>query len=145
MIKRVKDLNLALECNDLLTLLIADEVKYNKFVKPIKVTNYFENLINDDKNILLAKIVDGKAVGYAYFKPVVDNDVNGYLLDGIYIKEEYRGLKIGSELMETGLNILKDYDIKFIDVYCMNGNNACMLYQKYGFNIIKNQFRKEID
>ena len=142
MIKRVKEASIACECNKLLSLLIKDEIKYNSFVKPIEVTNYFENLINDDRNILLAKIIDGKVVGYAYFKPTSDNDVVGYLLDGIYILEEYRGLKIGKELMDTGLNVIKDYNPKFVDVYCMNGNNACMLYQNFGFNIIKNQFRK---
>lgn len=144
MIKRVKEASIAKECNKLLSLLIEDEIKYNKFVKPMAVTDYFENLINDDKNILLVKVIDDKVVGYAFFKPVVDNDVPGYLLDGIYIMEAYRGLKIGKELMDTGLNIIKDYNVKFVDVYCMNGNNACMLYQSFGFNIIKNQFRKEL-
>ncbi|MBO4245519.1 MAG: GNAT family N-acetyltransferase [Bacilli bacterium] len=146
MIKRVLEPNIASECDKLLSKLIAFEQKFDSLSKPLIVENYFANCIESESNILMAAMVDDKVVGFAYFKAIVNNEVYGYLLDCIYVLDEYRHQGLASNLIEEGLKIVLTHPIKFVDVKCFYDNdNACMLYQKYGFKPYKVLLRKIVD
>lgn len=146
MIKRVNNDTLADLCDILLTKLIQDERKYdnsisNKFI----VRDYFKKIIRNKNNILLAKIVNESIIGYIYLKPIKNDINNGYIIDGLYIEEEYRNKGIAKELIKESLNILKSNNIKFIDINVMYNNEiAKALYKSFGFKEFKVQMRHDI-
>ena len=146
MINRVISLEDANYCDELLTLLIQDEKKYdNSIDDKFTVKDYFKNVIKDDSNILLSYKVDGKIVGYTYLKPIKINDLNGYLIDGIYVIEKYRGKKIGTKLLKEAIEISKKNNAKFIDINVLNENKeAKKLYEKLGFFEFKINMKKNI-
>ena len=145
MIKRVFDEKLADICDDLLTKLIEDETKYDKTIDTFVVKDYFKNVIINKDNILLCYLDNENPVAYIYLKPIISNSDKGYLIDGLYVKEEYRNKKIASNLIKEALNILNDMQIKFIDINVLYNNlNAKHLYKAFGFEEFKLQMRKPL-
>lgn len=145
MIKRVFDEKLADICDDLLTKLIEDETKYDKTIDTFVVKDYFKNVIRNKDNILLCYLDNENPVAYIYLKPIISNSDKGYLIDGLYVKEEYRNKKIASNLIKEALNILNDMQIKFIDINVLYNNlNAKHLYKALGFEEFKLQMRKPL-
>ena len=146
MIIRVFDEERANICDKLLTKLIKDERQYdNSIEEKIIVKDYFKNNIKNEDNILLCHEEDKTINGYIYLKLVDANNKRGYLIDGLYVDEEYRNNGIGTRLIESSLNIIKDTNIEFIDINVLaHNNNAINLYKKFGFNEFKISFRKEL-
>lgn len=143
MIIRVFDDKRAEVCDDLLTKLIQDERQYNKFIDgKFIVKDYFKNVIKDDNNILLCYEEDNLVVGYVFLKQVVCDDVNGYLIDGLFVEKEYRNRGIATKLLKESLNIVKDKDICFVDVGAMAENKTSLnLYKSLGFKEFKINLR----
>lgn len=84
------------------------------------------------ENILIAK--DGEKVigfvGYGTYRGA--NLPEHGEVYGIYVLEEYHGLKVGYALMNAALNILSDF--KKIAVWVLKDNNkAIRFYERYGF------------
>ena len=76
-------------------------------------------------------------------KPVNSDNARGYLIDGLYVEEEYRKNGIATKLIENALTIVKDVD--FIDINVMAHNkDAINLYKKFGFNEFKISLRNRI-
>lgn len=144
MVVRVVDKIKANECDKLLTKLIHDERKYNDFInKDFIVENYFENVIQDDKNVLLCYEENNNVIGYIFFKYQNSEDGIGYLIDGIYVEEEYRNKGIARSLINVGLETIKKYNIDFIDINVMQKNDiAIKLYESFGFEIFSLKMRK---
>lgn len=143
MIIRVFDDKRAEVCDDLLTKLIQDERQYNNFIdEKFIVKDYFKNVIKDDNNILLCYEEDNLVVGYVFLKQVVCDDVNGYLIDGLFVEKEYRNRGIATKLLKESLNIVKDKDICFVDVGAMAENKTSLnLYKSLGFKEFKINLR----
>jgi len=143
MIIRVFDDKRAEACDGLLTKLIQDERQYNKFIdEKFIVKDYFKNVIKDDNNILLCYEEDNLVVGYVFLKQVVCDDVNGYLIDGLFVEKEYRNRGIATKLLKESLNIVKDKDICFVDVGAMAENKTSLnLYKSLGFKEFKINLR----
>lgn len=146
MIKRVTSDDLADLCDILLTKLIQYERKYDNFInEKFIVKDYFKNVVKNKDNILLAKIINESVVGYIYLKPIKNDFENGYLIDGIYVKEEYRNKGIAKELIKKALNILGSNNIQFIDINVMYDNEiAKNIYKFFGFKEFKVQMRTKI-
>lgn len=90
MVKKVKDELVANECDKLLTKLINDERNYNDLIpENYVVKDYFKNVILNDKNILLYYEEKTKVVGYVFFKYIENEDGKGYIIDGLYVEENY--------------------------------------------------------
>ena len=142
MIIRVLDDKRANICDGLLTELIQDERQYdNSIDKDFIVKDYFVNVIKNDDNILLCYEDNEKIKGYIYLKPIE----NGYLIDGLYVDEQYRNNGIASELMEEALNILSNKGINHIDINVLFQNKSAIdLYKKYGFNEFRISLRKDL-
>ena len=146
MIYRVKDETDASKCDELLTKLIHDEKQYDDYInEKFIVNNYFVNVINDDKNILLCYKENEKVIGYIYFKYQIQEDKKGYLIDGLYVESNYRNKGIAKSLINEGLKIAKNYNIDFIDINVMSKNKlAIKLYESFGFEIFSFKMRKKI-
>lgn len=145
MIKRVLDLETANVCDELLTKLIQDERQYDESIdENFIVKDYFKNVISNEDNILLCYIDENIVKGYIYLKPTGDNK-KGYLIDGLYVKEEYRNNGIGKALISEAINLIKDKEVDYIDINVMNNNlNAIKLYKSLNFNEFRITFRKDL-
>ena len=144
MLIRILDEINANNCDALLTKLIQDEKQYNAFINEnFIVKDYFKNIVKDEQNILLGYKENEKIVGYVYFKFVKDEDSFGYLIDGLYVEEEYRNRGIAKSLIAEGLSIIKEKDINFIDINVMSKNETALnLYKSLGFEVLSFKMRK---
>lgn len=145
MIKRVFNDNYALKCDMLLTKLIHDEKKYDDFVNTeFSVNNYFKNVIKNNKNIVLCYEIEDNVVAYIYFKYQFIDNKKGYLIDGLYVIEEYRNRGIAKALIQYGLKMVNNSDIDFIDINVMAKNEiAIKLYKSFGFDLFSLKLRKK--
>ena len=136
-IKKVDTIEEANACDELLTLLIQDEKKYDDNISDIIVLDWYNKLYNNpDKVIFVAKEND-LVIGYIYVKIVFDESMiyKVSLIDALYVKEEYRFKGIATRLIEEAKNWTKDNNIKQITINVIEKNDiAYMLYRKLGFN-----------
>ncbi|MBR1376219.1 MAG: GNAT family N-acetyltransferase [Bacilli bacterium] len=129
-------------CDELLNLLILDERKYDQTIDEyFKVKDYFKNVIKGN-NFLLGYIIDDKIVGYIFIKNI---DNSNYLIDGLYVEEEYRRRGIGKKLINKALELCKQRNAKCIDINVMYKNDlAKNLYKLLGFEEFRMTLRKEL-
>ena len=146
MIIRVLDEERASTCDILLTKLIQDERQYdNSINKDFVVNNYFKNIIKNENNILLCYEEDNIIKGYIYLKPVNNDSQNCYLIDGLYVDNEYRNKGIATKLIENALNVIKETNVAVVDINVMANNSvAISLYKRFGFNEFRISLRKNI-
>ena len=144
MIKRIITTKDAKVCDGLLTKLILNESEYDKLLpKNFVVQDYFQNVIKDEKNILLGYIVDKQIIGYTFLKNIIKDENAGYLIDGLYIEETYRRRGYAKELLEYSLNLLKKENPAFIEINVLYANKiARNLYKSLGFQDLKITMRK---
>lgn len=143
MIQRVLDEGRANYCDKLLTKLIQDEKKFdNSIDENYEVNNYFKNIIKNKANILLCYEEDDHIVGYIYMKPIMNDNLKGYLIDGLYVEKEYQNKGIGTKLLEKGLNEI-DGICEFIDINVLYANKIALnMYKSFGFKEFKIVMRK---
>lgn len=146
MIIRVLDEERASTCDILLTKLIQDERQYdNSIDKDFVVNNYFKNIIKNENNILLCYEEDNIIKGYIYLKPVNNDSQNCYLIDGLYVDNDYRNKGIATKLIENALNVIKETNVAVVDINVMANNSvAISLYKRFGFNEFRISLRKNI-
>lgn len=93
-----------------------------------QITNYVSNnsleRLNDSKFI----ICDGKIIGCLVYYSYED----GILLDELYLCHEYRGFKIGTNILK---NLINNHRIVYLWVY-KNNDIAFNLYRKLNFKVI---------
>ena len=144
MIIRIIEEKDAKVCDELLTKLIRDESKYDKLIsKDFEVQDYFKNVIKDSNNILLGYIIDNQIIGYTYLKYLANDNKKGYLIDGLYILENYRGQGYAKKLLKYALNLLENKSLDFIDINVLGANEkARNLYRLLGFKDFKITMRK---
>ena len=147
MIKRILAEKDAEICDELLTKLIRDESQYDKLInKDFQVQGYFKNVIKDNKNILLGYLSDKQIIGYTYLKYINEDNKRGYLIDGLYIENNYRRNGYAKELLEYALKLLEKEKPVFIDINVLYANEiAKKLYKSFGFQEFKITMRKNND
>ena len=83
--------------------------------------------------------------GYIYLKPVNNDSQNCYLIDGLYVDNEYRNKGIATKLIENALNVIKETNAAVVDINVMANNSvAISLYKRFGFNEFRISLRKNI-
>lgn len=144
MVIRVFDEERANICDNLLTKLIQDETQYNSSIdKNFIVKDYFKNVIKNKDNILLCYEDEKIIKGYIYLKLIISDNMRGYLIDGLYVEEDYRNNGIATKLIKDALTMIKD--VNFIDINVMSQNTrAINLYKKIGFKEFKKCLRKDL-
>ena len=146
MIEKIKTKELADKCDELLTKLILDERQYDDSIDPdFKVSNYFNNFVNDEDKLLLGYLVDNTLVGYIYAYETVSNNIKGLFIDGLYVETDYRNRGIAKELINEIVLEAENREAKFIDIKVMSKNDVAKhLYNSLDFNEFKVMLRKEI-
>lgn len=149
-IVKVENLEDAKKCNQLLTLLIQNEGKYNENINlNYEVNNWFENLYNKNNNVLYVAKEDEQIVGYVYCK--INSLENGptneleALIDGLYVIEKYRNKGIATTLINKAKQWCKDNNVKYIMINVLENNKkALKLYNKQNFENYEKTLRFSI-
>ena len=128
--------------NEFLTLLIRDEKKYDSNINlECKINSYYEHIIDKENNYLLVAEYSNTIVGYLYGRIMNDGDTvidKVAKIDALYIEESYRHQGIGSSLINEFKKIVKEENVKYIEVNTCNDNKeAISTYENNGFNEIK--------
>lgn len=103
---------------------------------PEKVTNTVELMSEEDKyfHSIVAEKEDGEIVGMAiYFFAYYTWVGKSLYLDDIVVKEQFRGNKIGTKLLDKVIEFGKENNCKRIRWQVLDWNiNAIEFYRKYG-------------
>lgn len=148
MIRKVETLEEANKCDELLNKLILDEKKYDDTINEnFFVNNYFSKMINNENNILLVDIIDDKIIAYVFAKKIYDESIDiGYLIDGLYVEQEYRNRGIAKNLINVIIKICENNNASYIDINVMYNNTlAKKLYKSLEFNELKLTLRKKLN
>ncbi len=115
---------------------ILDEPEINKYVSGWKKA--------DDVGFIAE--IEGKALGAAWTRLFENADAGGYgFVDnetpelGLAISEKYRGMGVGTALMQALLRELRILGYKKISLSVDKANRAVTLYKRLGFKVIKEQ------
>lgn len=138
-IEKVDCIEEAKICDELLTNLIQSEREFNNNIKSdYVVKDFFEKIYNNDNNVIFCAKIDKEIVGYIYCR--LDYDCNGpmlyqeALIDGLYVKGEYRRRGIASNLIAHAKKWVEDKKIKNLYINVLEQNiDAMNLYYKNGF------------
>lgn len=143
MIKVVNNEKDANKCDKLLTKLLLDERKYNDSIdENIVITNYFNQIFNDENIILFGYYDKEEIVGYILIRKLNQTTC---LLDGLFVLEEYRNQGIGNKLLQEAIKKCKDLKVKHVDIKVMENNEiAKSIYKKLNFVEYEVKLRKEI-
>jgi ribosomal protein S18 acetylase RimI-like enzyme len=147
-IKKVDNIEEAIECNKLLTKLVNSERNYDANLKSdYIVTNYFENIYNNqNSSLFIAKDDNNTALGYAFCK-ITTSDNGPFknhvaLIDGLYVNEEHRHKGIATKLIEECKIWAKQAGAGIIELNVSAGNTiAINLYEKIGFKDFEKKLR----
>ena len=145
LIYRVFDKERANYCDNLLTKLIQDERQYDKSIdKDFVVKNFYNNVIQDDRNILLVYEEEKIIKGFIYLKPHLEQK-DAYIVDALFVEEQYRNKGIAKSLFEEAKILLKKWNIDklYIDVIS-NNNRAFNLYKSIGSEVFRLGLKMEI-
>ena len=149
MIRKVETLEEANKCDELLNKLILDEKKYDDTINEnFVVNNYFSKMISNENNILLIDVIDDKIIAYVFAKKICDDESIeiGYLIDGLYVEQEYRNHGIAKNLINEIIKICKNNNASYIDINVMYNNTlAKKLYESLEFNELKLTLRKKLN
>lgn len=100
---------------------------------------YIKDFGSKKDDICFLAEMDHEIVGAVWIR--IMNDY-GHIDDqtpslAISVKKEYRGLGIGTKLMETMLVSVKHHEYQSVSLSVQKANPAVHLYQRLGFQIIK--------
>lgn len=121
-------------CDKFLTLLIQDERKYDSTIdEKFIVQDYFINMLNN-QNILLLYEIKNVKVGYIFAKKID----NKYLIDGLYVDQNYKNNKIATELLKEVIKEIYSFGSYQIFINVIKENEiAVNLYKNVGFVIVE--------
>ncbi|WP_243155152.1 ribosomal protein S18-alanine N-acetyltransferase [Romboutsia sp. CE17] len=107
------------------------EVEKNCFEDYWSKDSFKKELSNNLAKYLVAK-VDGKVAGYVGIWFVVDE---GHITN-VAVHEDYRGQKIGDQLIKELVQVCKDNNIVSMTLEVRTSNTVAQnLYRKYGFKM----------
>jgi ribosomal-protein-alanine N-acetyltransferase len=107
------------------------EVEKNCFKDYWSKDAFLKELKNDVSKYLVAKI-DEKVVGYVGIWLILDE---GHITN-VAVHSDYRGKKIGDELIKSLIEVCKENEIKSMTLEVRVSNIVAQnLYKKYGFKL----------
>ena len=133
--------------NKLLNKLIIDEKQYDKNINEnYVVNNYYQNRQNN--SILLVATLNNEIVAFL-FGYIVDTTVyidKKAILDALYVSKNHRKKGLANLL----INNFKEWSIKqkitnLELTVCSENVDACSLYKKHGFKIVKYSMKLKME
>lgn len=110
-----------------------------------RATSSFEGF-NDNNNHQFVLEVNDKIVGFIYVGEADDDDyLNCGEIYALYIKKEYTGYGFGRELVEVGINELKDMGFNKMIIGCLDGNPSNLFYRHLGGEYVKTRVFEKLN
>jgi len=100
--------------------------------KLVHIIDGFIQEKNKNKIISLTAVMNDEIVGFVSFSPIFFNEdinVSGYILAPLAVLPRFQNQGVGTELINTGMEILKKDNLDFLFVY-----GDPKYYSKFGFN-----------
>ncbi|MCQ2977083.1 MAG: GNAT family N-acetyltransferase [archaeon] len=96
------------------------------------------NIMDKEENIILVDTdnINNEEVirGYVFARPIRDDELEGYIINALYVKEEFRKHGIAKELLNEILKLVNEKNPSFIDINVMYDNEvAKKLYEEINF------------
>jgi GNAT superfamily N-acetyltransferase len=139
------DLNLVLNKSNKTIDQVRNEIKIKKnFCRDeygIEFNYLYSSLISD---ISLYASLDEKIIGILTFMFMERDNKRYILLNGICVPEDYSGLGVGKELINTLILIGKTLNINYINLDC-KGNDLMNYYKKFGFTVLSENMAEDSD
>ncbi|XEC96407.1 N-acetyltransferase family protein [Paenibacillus tarimensis] len=110
--------------------------EYLNQVTPNVSERYFYNALVKETEHIAIVLNDNKAVGYMMLKACSDNDLEKTSgeISAIYLLENYRGIGLGKQLLNWGIEKLKDFGFNIIVLWVLKENiYAIRFYEQQGF------------
>jgi GNAT superfamily N-acetyltransferase len=113
------------------------------------VEKFIKRLIRSKNGLVLVAEIDGKPVGHAAVLikkniPIFKMEYIGELTD-IYVREEYRGMGISTELKSEAFKWLKEKKIKKVLLHVFPDNESAIpVYNSWGFSPFLMEMRKSL-
>ena len=136
---RVTESVIADKCDELLTLLILDERKYDSNISnKINIQGWYSTTLEDTNRVTYAMVEGNNVIGFihGYIKDVAGGmvDETVALLDAMYVTPRYRNQGIAKCLVESFEKWARLKGVTFIDLSVLNDNEiAFNLYKKSGY------------
>lgn len=96
-----------------------------------KTLELFEQALSEQTSKIAVIDENDHIVGFCKIDIIEENGK----LDYLAILDEYRGKGYGKQLMDWAMNTFNEFNIKYIEVKVIDGNEAVHLYEKYGFRM----------
>ena len=87
---------------------------------------------NKNEIISLTAVINNEIVGFVSFSPIFFNEninISGYILAPVAVLPRFQNQGVGTELINTGMKLLKKDNLDFLFVY-----GHPKYYSKFGFN-----------
>ena len=100
--------------------------------KLVQIIDDFIQEKNKNEIISLTAVIDNEIVGFVSFSPIFFNkdiNISGYILAPLAVLPTFQNQGVGTELINTGMKILKKDSLDFLFVY-----GDPKYYAKFGFN-----------
>ena len=143
---RQATINDSKELDNLLTLLIQDERKYdNSINKDFVVKDYYKNYLLNNKYVYVAEI-NNNIIGFIDSFFINDNVAKTKVkIKALFVKDEYRNNKIATSLINKVIEIAKDNNCDNIEINVIKDNEvAKALYNKLKFNTFYETLRLDL-
>lgn len=135
-----------------------NDLGLNKHLEPINYKNISESFFSDSfsdfltgDNFFCVAEVDGNVVGYIEIEIVEPYEKELYKItkaghiNSVFIFEKYRGLGIGTSLINEAINWMRSKGIQLCTLGVVSGNDRAMAsYKKQGFSIERVKMWKKI-
>ena len=151
-IVRVIDEKGAQICDGLLNELIKFESGLDDLInKNFFVNEYYKKVIDDENSYLALAIENTEPIGFVYaFREFEKNTsfIDDVIeIDGLFVKEKYRSLGIGTKLIKSVETWAKQtYGSAYIEITYLSPNLVAeKCYKKYGFEPAKVTLRKKAE
>lgn len=131
----------AKKLDNLLTLLVQDERQYDSNISPLFVViDYHKNYLKKKNNICYVYEENNDIV--AYIDGLIVNDgtdvSDTFKINALFVKEEYRGKGIATDLMNKIIEDVDQRNITNIEIGVLSNNvKAKKLYEKFNFKTYK--------
>lgn len=150
-IKRVTTIEDAELCDKFLTGLIQFESNLDTLInKKFVVKDFYKRVLDNKSKYLALAIAKGEAIGFVYayreYTKGTSFEDNIIAIDGLFIKESFRRLGVGTALINSVSNWAKNtFGTYCLEITYINSNiPAEKCYKKLGFEPIKTILRKKI-
>lgn len=120
---------------DLIPLFDGYRIFYRQTSDYSKAKTFLTNRISNNESVIFMAYDDENAIGFTQLYPLFSSVSMGpmYLLNDLYVEDNYRNQGIGNLLIDKAKQLCKEQHYKGLAIQTEHNNPAQHLYQRLGF------------